>query len=139
MQALLNNVWQLQSNVMFTGGASNDVVAPGDLGAQVDSNGSGGGEMATVTALGSGVNYNVFRVGDLTSPVCGGDHRCSGGITNGGNTLIADAPCADGLGLPHEAGHFLGLGHGSGFIMSPCLTPRPSRRVSKAMTDIVNP
>lgn len=139
MRALLNNVWQLQSNVMFTGGASNNVVAPGDLGTQVDDNGTGGGEMATVTALGSGVNYNVFRVGDLTSTVCGGDHRCNGGITNGSNTLIADTPCADGLGLPHEAGHFLGLGHGSGFIMNPCLTPRLNRRVSKAMTDIVNP
>ena len=139
MRTLLNNVWHLQANVMFTGGAGRNVVAPGNLGTQVDDNGTGGGEMGIVTALGSGANFNVFRVGDLTSTVCGGDHRCSGGATNGNNTMIADAPCADGLGLPHEAGHFLGLGHGSGFIMTPCTTPRLDKRVDKAMADIVNP
>jgi predicted Zn-dependent protease len=42
------------------------------------------------------------------------------------------------LGLPHEAGHFLGLNHGHAFIMTPC-GGRADRRVSKAMADVVNP
>lgn len=135
MRSLLNRVWERQANVRFTGGAAHNVVAPGDLGPTVDSDGLGGGEMGTVTALGTGADYNVFRVGDFTSPVCG---HCNGGITNGNNTLVADAACADGLGLAHEAGHFLGVGHANGFIMATC-GGRVDRRVSKAMADVVNP
>jgi peptidoglycan hydrolase-like protein with peptidoglycan-binding domain len=135
MRSLLNRVWERQANVRFTGGAAHNVVAPGDLGPTVDSDGSGGGEMGIVTALGTGADYNVFRVWDFTSPACG---HCNGGLTNGNNTLIADAACADGLGLAHEAGHFLGVGHANGFIMATC-GGRVDRRVSKAMADVVNP
>ena len=137
MKDMLNNVWQRQSNVAFTGGASSDVKAAGDLGPAVDDDGHAGGEMGTVTALGGGADYNVFRVWKIASPVC--DSDCNGGLTGVKSTLLADASCADGLGLPHEAGHFMGLDHDSGFIMDPCPTPRKDKRVSKDMTDKINP
>lgn len=91
--------------------------------------------MGIVTALGAGADYNVFRVWDLTSPGAG---HANGGMTNGRNTLVADAACADGLGLPHEAGHFLGVGHVNGIIMTPC-GGRIDQCVGKAMADAVNP
>ena len=52
--------------------------------------------------------------------------------------MVADASCADGFGLPHEAGHFLRLSHGDNFIMNPCGT-RTDQRVSKAIADKVHP
>lgn len=136
MRSLLNRVWERQANVRFTGGASHNIVVPGDLGPTVDSDGAGGGEMGIVTALGAGANYNVFRVWDFRSPVCG---ACNGGLNSGNNTLIADIACAsDSLGLPHEAGHFLVLSHADGFIMNTC-GARTDRRVTLALANKVNP
>lgn len=135
MRSLLNRVWERQANVLFTGGASHNVVVPGDLGPYVNDDGFGGDEMGTVTAAAAApADYNVFRVWDVRL-----NHAAvNGGLNNGSNTLIADAPCPDGLGLAHECGHFMGLGHGSGFIMTPC-GGRVNQRVSKAMADLVNP
>ena len=134
MRSLLNRVWERQANVRFTGGAAHNVVAPGDLGAAVDWSSPGGGEWNTVTALGAGANYNVFRVWrymqDGNWP---NDAACLGV-----NTIIGDNPCADGLGLAHETGHFLGLDHPDGFIMVPC-GGRVDHRVSRAMAERVNP
>ena len=104
MRSLLNRIWERQANVRFTDGGSTNVVVPGDMGVAVDSDGFGGGEMGTVTAAGLGADYNVFRVWDVTSAGA----AVNQGLNNGNNTLIGDAPCADGLGPPHEAGHFLG-------------------------------
>jgi peptidoglycan hydrolase-like protein with peptidoglycan-binding domain len=135
MRSLLNRVWERQGNVLFTGGASHNIVVPGDLGPYVNDDGFGGDEMATVVAAAPApADYNVFRVWEVRvnhSPV-------NNALNNTNNTLVGDAPCADGFGLPHEAGHFLGLGHGSGFIMTPC-GGRTDQRVSKAMADLVNP
>ena len=136
MRSHLNRVWERQANVRFTGGIPHNIVAPGDLGPTVDSDGAGGGEMGTVTALGAGAAYNVFRVWDFRSPVCG---ACSGGLNSGNNTLIADVACPDGLGLPHEAGHFLGVGHADHFIMNTCTGGRTDRRVSFDIANQVNP
>jgi hypothetical protein len=134
MRSLLNRVWERQANVRFTGGAAHNVVAPGDLGPAVDWTSPGGGEWNTVTALGTGADYNVFRVWHyLQDGAAVNDAACLGV-----NTLIGDHPCADGLGLAHETGHFLGLDHADGFIMVPC-GGRVDRRVSKAMADKVNP
>lgn len=136
MRSLLNRVWHRQANVRFTGGAAHNVVVPGNLGPAVDWTTAlpGGGEWATVIATGTGANYNVFRVWRyMQNGVWPND---AANLVN--NTLIGDNPCADGWGLPHECGHFLGLGHGSGFIMTPC-GGRINQRVSKAMVDIVNP
>jgi peptidoglycan hydrolase-like protein with peptidoglycan-binding domain len=135
MRSLLNRVWERQANVLFTGGASHNIVVAGDMGAYVNSDGFGGGEMGTVVAAAPApADYNVFRVWEIRSK-----HRpVNNGLNNRNNTMIGDAPCADGWGLPHEAGHFLGLGHGSGFIMTPC-GGRTDERVSKAMADLVNP
>lgn len=134
MRSLLNRVWELQANVLFTGGTAHNVVAPGDLGLSVDWTSPGGGEWNTVTALGTGADYNVFRVWRYMQ-----DGTWPNDAANlGPNTLIGDNPCADGLGLAHECGHFLGLDHPDGFIMQPCGT-RTDRRVSKAMADRVNP
>lgn len=135
MRALLNRVWHLQANILFTGGTAQNVVVAGDLGPYVNDNGFGGDEMAIVTASSPApAAYNVFRVWEVRM-----NHATvNNGLNNGANTLLGDAPCADGLGLPHEAGHSLGLGHPSGFIMTPC-GGRTDRRVSKAMVDIVNP
>ncbi|HRO45273.1 DUF4157 domain-containing protein [Agriterribacter sp.] len=136
MRSLLNRVWHLQANILFTGGAAQNVVVAGDLGAAVDWTSAlpGGGEWATVIATGAGANYNVFRVWRYMQDGTWPNDAANLGV----NTLIGDNPCADGLGLAHECGHFLGLDHPSGFIMTPCQT-RPGRRVSKAMVDIVNP
>ena len=134
MRSLLNRVWERQANVRFTGGAAHNVVAPGDLGPAVDWTSPGGGEWNTVTALGAGAAYNVFRVWHyLQDGAPMNDAACLGS-----NTLIGDNPCADGLGLAHETGHFLGLDHPDGFIMVPC-GGRVDRRVSKAMADTANP
>jgi peptidoglycan hydrolase-like protein with peptidoglycan-binding domain len=134
MRSLLNRVWERQANVRFTGGAAHNVVAPGDLGPAVDWTSPGGGEWNTVTALGAGADYNVFRVWHyLQDGQPTNDAACLGV-----NTLIGDHPCADGLGLAHETGHFLGLDHGDGFIMVPC-GGRVDQRVSKAIADRVNP
>jgi len=134
MRSLLNRVWERQSNVRFTDGGSTNVVAPGDLGAAVDWTSPGGGEWNTVTALGTGADYNVFRVWQYLQDGAG----TNGAANLGVNTLVDDHPCADGLGLAHECGHFLGLDHPAGFIMTPC-GGRVDRRVSKAMADTVNP
>lgn len=135
MRSLLNRVWERQANVRLTGGASHNIVVPGDMGPYVNSDGFGGGEMGVVTAAAPApAAYNVFRVWQIRS-----QHAAvNDALNNGSNTVIGDSPCADGLGLPHECGHFLGLGHGSGFIMTPC-GGRTDQRVSKAMADIVNP
>ena len=135
MRSLLNRVWHLQANILFTGGASHNVVVAGDLGPYVNDDGFGGDEMAIVTASSPApATYNVFRVWEVRM-----NHASvNNGLNNGANTLLGDAPCADGLGLPHEAGHSLGLQHPSGFIMTPC-GGRTDRRVSKAMVDLVNP
>jgi peptidoglycan hydrolase-like protein with peptidoglycan-binding domain len=135
MRSLLNRVWERQANVRFTGGVSHNVVVPGDMGAYVNSDGFGGDEMGIVTAAAPApATYNVFRVWEVRTR-----HRAvNNGLNNGNNTLIGDSPCADGWGLPHEAGHSMGLGHGSGFIMAPC-GGRTDQRVSKAIADVVNP
>jgi peptidoglycan hydrolase-like protein with peptidoglycan-binding domain len=134
MRSRLNRVWERQANVMFTGGTAVNVVAPGDLGPAVDWTSPGGGEWNTVTALGTGADYNIFRVWrymqDGTWP--------NDAANMGSNTLIGDNPCADGWGLAHETGHFLGLDHPDAFIMTPC-GGRTDQRVSKAMADKVNP
>lgn len=135
MRSLLNQIWERQANVQFTGGASHNIVMPGNLGPYVNDDGFGGDEMGTVVAAAPApANYNVFRVWEVR--VSHG--AVNNALNNGNNTLIGNAPCADGWGLPHECGHFLGLGHGSGFIMTPC-GGRVNQRVSKAMADLVNP
>ena len=134
MRSLLNRVWERQANVRFTNGGVANVVAPGDLGPAVDWTSPGGGEWNIVTALGLGANYRVFRVWNYLQ-----DGAPTNGAANlGNNTMLSDNTCADGLGLPHECGHYLGLNHGDGFIMTPC-GGRADRRVSKAMVDRVNP
>ncbi len=133
LRSQLNRIWERQANVLFTGGASSNVVVAGDLGPTVDSDGFGGGEMATVTATGVGADYNVFRVWGVTS----GGAAVNGALNNGNNTMIADVPCADGFGPPHEAGHFLGGAHPDGGIMTPC-GGRVDQRVPKALADKVN-
>jgi peptidoglycan hydrolase-like protein with peptidoglycan-binding domain len=132
MRSLLNRVWERQANVRFTAGGVANVVAPGDLGAAVDWTSPAGGEWNTVTALGP--NYNVFRVWHYLQDGAGTNDAANLGV----NTIIGDHPCADGLGLAHECGHFLGLDHPDGFIMTPC-GGRANRRVSHAMADRVNP
>jgi peptidoglycan hydrolase-like protein with peptidoglycan-binding domain len=135
MQSLLNRVWERQANVRFTGGTSTNVVAPGDLGPEVDWTTPGGGEWNTVTALGTGAAYNVFRVWSYMQ-----DRSSANDAANlGSNTVIGDNPCADGWGLTHECGHFLGLDHPDNFIMTPCTSGRVDQRVSKRMVDKVNP
>jgi hypothetical protein len=135
MRSLLNRVWERQANVRFTNGGQANVVAPGDLGPDVDWTSPGGGEWNTVTALGLGADYNVFRVLHYLQDGA----ETNNAADSGANTLIGDAPCADGFGLPHECGHSLGLDHPDGFIMTPCGGGRVNGRVSKAMADKVNP
>ncbi|MDW3191834.1 MAG: DUF4157 domain-containing protein [Cytophagales bacterium] len=135
MRSLLNRVWHRQANIRFTDAGFHNVVVPGDLGAAVEwQTALGGGEWHTVTATGTGADYNVFRVWDYLQDGRG----TNGGANLGNNTMIADATCGDGWGLPHEAGHYLGLGHGTAFIMTPC-GARADQRVSKAQVDTVNP
>jgi peptidoglycan hydrolase-like protein with peptidoglycan-binding domain len=135
MRSLLNRVWERQANVRFTGGASHNIVVPGDMGPYVNDDGFGGDEMGVVTAAAPApADYNVFRVWHVRLS----HGAVNNALNNANNTLIGDSPCADGWGLPHEAGHFLGLGHGAGFIMTPC-GARADQRVSKAMADTVNP
>jgi hypothetical protein len=135
MRSLLNRVWERQANVRFTGGARHNIVVPGDLGAYVNSNGFGGGEMGTVTALGAGADYNVFRVNHIRSRHA----EVNDGLNNGINTMIGDAPCGDDLGLPHEAGHFLGIRPHTGTgIMQACDGGRLDRRVTLAHANMVN-
>jgi hypothetical protein len=134
MLDLLNRVWQRQANVLYTLAATRNIVMPGDLGVAVDDDGFGGGEMGLVTAQGAAAQYRVFRVWDVR--LAGA--AVNGGLNNGANTLVANAPCGDGWGLPHEAGHALGLGHGDGGVMRPCGI-RVNQRVLHAAADRVNP
>ena len=135
MRSLLNRVWERQANVRFTGGASANIVAAGDLGHAVDGHTVGPEpEIAAVTANSLGADYNVFRVWH---------HHVDGAHTNdasnlGNETIIGNNPCADGLGLPHEAGHFLSVDHPDGFLMTPCPGAR-TRRIGFAIANRVNP
>jgi peptidoglycan hydrolase-like protein with peptidoglycan-binding domain len=140
MRSLLNRVWERQANVRFTGGTSRNLVVPGDLGAAVDDpNGFGTGEMGTVIGMGAAADYRVFRVWALSAPTQCTNPSCNGGYNvQFNNTFIADAGCADGWGLPHEAGHFLGLNHAHGFIMTTC-SGRVDQRVSLRLANLVNP
>lgn len=136
----LNEIWEKQANVHFSVGVNDAQTVPIDLGPDIVAAVAGDPEWAAVIAFRTGGQYNVFYVWEFNLPPGGADNAEAG--TAGADTLLDDVDCADGLTIPHEAGHFLSGGafpHGpAGNIMATCGDPN-RRRVTKAQADVANP
>jgi outer membrane protein OmpA-like peptidoglycan-associated protein len=136
----LNEIWEKQANVHFSLGVNDAQTVPIDLGPDIVAANSAAPEWVAVIAFATGGQYNIFYVWEFNLPPGGADNAEAG--TAGSNTLLDDVDCADGLTIPHEAGHFLSAGtfpHGpAGNIMATCGDPN-RRRVTKAQADVANP
>ena len=139
MTSLLNRCWERQANVRFRSGTADTPQLGGNI-PDIRTTTVGGLDWPTVVAHATGEDYNVFLIWSLIVTNLGNVHP-NGGTDGAGNTLVEDAaPCGDGLTLPHEAGHFLGIHPHTGTgLMQACASGRVDRRVTKAQADIVNP
>jgi hypothetical protein len=125
-------LWGNQANVHFQTGAAAPLQINQDLGDAVVWSRGAGNEWNIVTGHATAPDWNVFLVWEYRQST---DANAG---TLGGNTLLEDDVCDDGLTLAHEAGHFRGRrGHNTRGVMGVCGDPdRP--RVPKADADTVN-
>jgi hypothetical protein len=130
----LNEVWGLQANIHFTTGTVDQKQVQQDLGREIEAPTTAAPEWTAITAFGTGGDYNVFLVWAFSAA----QEANAGTGGRGGETMLEDGACSDGLTLAHEAGHHLGLyngtSHPSQGVMSPC-GGSERRRVFKSEAD----
>jgi hypothetical protein len=122
----LNRILRRQANVHFTLGEVRDVVVPAAIGPQVAP-----ADYAYLEQYAISGELNVFCVWnvanhDFESP-------------DASVLLLPDRDCADGMAVPHGAGHFLGAGESSSGLMAGCDRGAERRRISAQLAEVVNP
>jgi Putative peptidoglycan binding domain len=122
----LNRIFRRQANVHFTLGEVRDVVAPAAIGPNVTA-----AECSFLGPYAINGQLNVFCVWsvathDLQSP-------------DPSLLVLADRDCADGMTVPHGAGHFLGARDSSSGLMAGCDQGADRRRINRQLAQVVNP
>jgi hypothetical protein len=122
----MNRIFRRQANVHFTLGQVRDVVVPAAIGPLVTA-----ADCSYLERFAINGQLNVFCVwnvaaNDLESP----DRSL---------LVLPDRDCADGMTVPHGAGHFLGADDSSLGLMAGCDQGAERRRIDRQLAELVNP
>jgi hypothetical protein len=122
----LNRIFRRQANVHFALGKVRDIVVPAAIGPQVTI-----ADCSRFERFAIGGELNVFCVWNVVPTDLGSPDPSL--------LMLPDRDCADGMSVPHGAGHFLGAGDSSSGLMAGCDQGAERRRVARQLAEAVNP